>query len=477
MKILYSTSEAVPFIKTGGLADVAGSLPIALKEKGNDVRVIMPLYSSISKEYKEKMKKICDFNVDLGWRRQYAGVFSYTYNDVIYYFIDNEYYFKRDKIYGEWDDGERFIFFSKVIALLPKILSFKPDIVHSNDWHTGLVPLYIKDFSKGDPFYKDIKTVFTIHNLKYQGVFPVGILEDVAGLPIEYYIDDGVKFYDNVNFMKAGIVYSDALTTVSNSYSEEIKYPYFGEQLDGIIRENEDKLVGIVNGIDCTKYDPATDKALSENYSIETLHKKKENKSALQKLFNLPQREDIPLIGMVSRLESMKGLDLVSHILDELLQEDIQFVLLGTGDKKYENMFNNFSEKYPDKLTSRIYFNEKEAHLIYAGSDIFLMPSMKEPCGISQLIALRYGSIPIVREVGGLKDTITHYSQYTGQGNGFNFKNFNAHDLLFTIKDALSLYTDREKWKRLMINAMNSKNDWEKSSIEYIELYNHTKDK
>lgn len=477
MKILYSASEAVPFIKTGGLADVAGSLPLALKEQGNDVRVVMPLYSSIPREYKLEMEKICEFNVDLGWRRQYAAVFSYTYKNVIYYFIDNEYYFDRDNIYGEWDDGERFIFFSKVIALLPKILSFKPDIIHSNDWHTGLVPLYVKDFSIGDPFYRDIKTVFTIHNLKYQGVFPAGILEDVAGLSIEYYNDDGLKFYEDVNFMKAGIVYSDTLTTVSNSYAEEIKYPYFGEQLDGIIKNHEDKLVGIVNGIDYSKYDPSTDDALFNNYNIKTIENKKENKKALQKLYNLPQREDVPVIGMVSRLVAMKGIDLISHILDELLQQDIQFVLLGTGDKKYEDMFNHFSGKYPDKVASRIYFNEKEAHMIYAGSDVFLMPSMKEPCGISQLIALRYGSIPIVREVGGLKDTITSYKQYSGEGNGFNFKNFNAHELLFTIKDALNLYNDKEKWNRLMINAMNSKNDWEKSSIEYIELYKQTIDK
>lgn len=471
MKILYASSEAVPFIKTGGLADVAGSLPLALKNSDAEVRVVLPLYSKIKEKHYKELKKIDEFYVDLGWRSQYAGIYEYNLENVIYYFIDNEYYFDRDNIYGEWDDGERFIFFSKSIALLPKILKFKPNIIHANDWHTGLVPLYVKDFSKGDPFYKDIKTVYTIHNLKYQGVFPPGILEDVAGLSIEYFTEEGVKFYDNVNFMKAGIVYSDALTTVSESYAEEIKYSFFGEDLEGIIKKHENKLSGIVNGIDYTKFNPSTDSNIAKNYSKNTIDKKYENKTALQKLYGLPVKKDVPLIAMVTRLVSMKGLDLVTHVLDELLGEDVQFVMLGTGDKEYEDIFNHFEKKYPNKLASRIYFNEKESLQIYAGADMFLMPSMKEPCGISQLISMRYGTIPIVREVGGLKDTVIPYNKYSSEGNGFSFANFNAHELLFAIKRALDVYSDPVKWKKLILNAMDSKNDWQKSSNEYIKIY------
>ncbi|MGO1711886.1 MAG: glycogen synthase, partial [Senegalia sp. (in: firmicutes)] len=394
-----------------------------------------------------------------------------TLEGVSYYFIDNEYYFARENLYGEIDDGERFIFFSKAVSLLPKILKFKPNIIHANDWHTGLIPLYIKDFAKGDDFYKDIKTIYTIHNLKYQGVFPPDILEGVAGLSIDYFNEEALKFYENINFMKAGIVFSDALTTVSKSYAEEIKYSFFGEDLEGIIKKHENKLFGIVNGIDYNKYNPLTDSNIDENYNKKTINKKNENKIALQKLYGLPVRKDIPLIAMVTRLVSMKGLDLVTHILDELLCEDVQFIMLGTGDKEYEDIFNQFEEKYPKKLASKIYFNEAESHKIYAGADMFLMPSMKEPCGISQLISLRYGTIPIVREVGGLKDTIIPYNQYDGSGNGFSFENFNAHELLFTVKRTLDVYNDKTKWEKLMINAMDSKNDWKKSSNEYIEIY------
>lgn len=471
MKILYVASEATPFIKTGGLADVAGSFPKALKENGCDIRVVLPLYSSIPQEYRSQMKEIGFFYVELGWRRLYAGVLSYEHEGVTYYFIDNEYYFKRYKIYGELDDHERFIFFSKAVTMLPRYLYYKPDIIHSNDWHTGLVPLYIKDFARGDGFYKEIKSVFTIHNLKYQGVFPNHILGDVAGLSWDYYHEDGLKFYDCINLMKAGIVYSDSLTTVSETYANEIKYDYFGEQLDGIIRAHSYKLTGIVNGIDYKVFNPKTDKNLVKNYDKDSLEDKLENKLALQRMYKLPEREDVPVIAMVSRLVAMKGLDLLAHILDELLQEDIQFILLGTGDMEYENMFRHFQDKYPEKVASRIYFNEKESHQIYAGADMLVMPSMAEPCGISQLIALRYGTIPIVREVGGLKDTVIPYNEVTGEGNGFSFANFNAHELLFTIKNAINLYHYKDKWKKLMVKAMESKHDWDESSKKYLKLY------
>lgn len=471
MKILYAASEAAPFIKTGGLADVAGSLPIALRKNDCDIRVVMPLYSTISPEYRKDMEKIGEFYVSLNWRNQYAGIFFLERQGVKYYFIDNEYYFKRDNIYGEFDDGERFSFFSKAVTLLPRVLSFKPDIIHVNDWHTGLVPLYVRDFAKGDPFYEEIKTVFTIHNLKYQGVFPNIVLDEVAGLSREYYCEEGLKFYDNINFMKSGIVYSDRFNTVSNTYAKEIQYPFFGEGLEGIIKKHEHKLTGIVNGIDYNVYSPDIDENISKNYDISTIEDKGENKIALQRKYNLPINGDIPVIAMVSRLVSMKGLDIVRYIMDELLQEDIQFIVLGTGDREYEDMFRYFQGKYPDRMAARIYFNEGEAHMIYAGADIFVMPSMIEPCGISQLISLKYGTIPIVREIGGLKDTIIPYNRYTGEGNGFSFANFNAHELLFTIRDALKLYKDRKKWEKLMIQAMKSKNDWEESSKKYMELY------
>ncbi len=470
MKILYIASEVDPFIKTGGLADVAGSLPKAIKKNNHDIRVVMPLFSAIKEEFKGQMKFEKYFYVDLGYRRQYVGIMSLVYNGLIHYFIDNEYYFKRYNIYGELDDGERFIFFSKACVLMLKELDFKPDIVHANDWHSGLVPLYIKDFAKGDRFYKNIKSVFTIHNLKYQGVFPQEILGGIGGLSQEYYYEDGLKFYDGINLMKAGIVYSDWLTTVSKTYADEIKYEYFGEELEGVIRKNDYKLSGIVNGIDYEVYNPMTDKNLSANYDFESIGKKKENKWALQKLYNLPIK-DVPVIGMVSRLVAMKGLDLVAHILDDLLQEDIQFIVLGTGDKRYEDMFNYFQARYKDKLASRIYFNAKESNLIYGGSDMFLMPSMAEPCGISQLISLRYGTIPIVRETGGLKDTVIPYNVYTREGNGFSFRNFNAHELKTTIENALSLYHEEDHWNTIIKQAMESKNDWDKSSLEYISIY------
>ena len=472
MKLLYAASESAPFMKTGGLADVAGSLPLALKKEGHDVRVVMPLYSKIDEKYKKNMTHIGHFFVDLNWRHQYAGVFSHDLDGVTYYFIDNEYYFDRASAYGEVDDGERFIFFSKAVVQLMKFLDFKADIVHANDWHTGLVPLYIKDFSRGDSFYHNMKSVYTIHNMKYQGVFPASILGEVASLSYEYYHEFGLKYYDNINMMKGGIVYCDLLTTVSKTYSEEIKSSYFGENLEGVIQANSYKLHGVVNGIDYEKFNPETDPNIDFNYSIDDLNIKVKNKMALQERFNLPVNPDIPMIGMVTRMVAMKGLDLIVRIFDELIQENVQFVLLGTGDKEYESAFKHFEYTYPDKVASRIYFNEAESHKIYAGVDLFLMPSLAEPCGISQLISLRYGTVPLTRETGGLKDTILPYNQFTGEGNGFSFRNQNAHELLYKLKDAINIYHDKNIWEALMKSGMQSKNDWEASSKEYIRLYN-----
>jgi len=472
MKILYVASEAVPFIKTGGLADVAGSLPNALKKKVQDIRVVLPFYSAINEDFKKDMEFVTKFQVDIGWRKQYCGILKTELDGVIYYFIDNEHYFNRDKIYGEFDDGERFIFFTKAIAIMLKEIDFKADIVHSNDWHTGLLPLYIKDFAIGDPFYKSMNTVYTIHNLKYQGIFPAEVLGDLAGLSTNYFNDDGLKYYDNVNFMKAGIVYSDALTTVSETYAEEIKTPYFGENLDGIIRKHENKLTGIVNGIDYSFYSPSTDPIIAHRYNISRIDTKKKNKLELQKMYNLPENEDIPMIAMVTRLTKAKGVDLVLYIMNQLLINDVQFVLIGTGDPHYEYLFRDVEARNPDKFYAGIYFSEKESHQVYAGADMFLMPSQIEPCGVAQLIALRYGTLPIVRETGGLKDTVIPYNKYTGEGNGFSFKNFNGEELLDTINYALSIYKDKEVWNSLILSAMQSKNNWDSSSKKYIDLYN-----
>lgn len=472
MKILYVAAEVVPFIKTGGLADVASSLPIALKKLGHDVRVVLPMHRKIIEEYKDQMEFERYFYIDLNWRHQYVGVYTLKLNDVTYYFLDNEYYFNRNYIYGEFDDGERYAFFSKAVALLPKEIDFKPDVIHTNDWHSAPVNLFLHEFSKGDSYYHPIKKIFSIHNLKYQGVYPPSVLGEIMGMPYEYFHDDSIKFYDSINFMKAGIIYSDIVNTVSKSYAEEIKYEYFGEGLDGILSAQAYKLYGIINGIDYDLYNPSTDKRILFNYDQDTLDLKLKNKLALQEKFNLPQDANIPVIGIVTRFSDMKGMDLIGPILENLLEAQVQLVVLGTGEKEFEDMFNYFASKHPDKVSSNIYFSEDDAHKIYAGSDMFLMPSKSEPCGLAQLISLRYGTIPIVREVGGLKDTVIPFNKYTLEGNGFSFKNYNAHELLDRLFDAIRVYYDDKKaWNQIVQQAMNSDYSWDKSVQEYLALY------
>lgn len=475
MKVLYLTSEAVPFIKTGGLADVAGSLPKELKNLGVDIRVVLPLYETIDEKYKSMMEKVTEFYVDLDWKHQYAGIYQLDFDGVTYYFIDNKEYFSRSYPYGFGDDAERFIYFSKACTLLPKEINFKPDIIHSNDWHTAMVNVFVNDFRHGDSYYDDIRTLFTIHNLKYQGVFDPDVMR-LAGLDGGYFNENDLKYYDAINFMKGGIIHATAVNTVSENYAREIHYPFYGEGLDGVIRQYDYKLSGIVNGIDYKQWNPKTDKLIDYNYDIKTIKNKNKNKLALQKQYDLPQREDVPMIGLVSRLNEMKGMDLVRYILDELLSEDIQFVVLGTGEYTYEEMFKYFAWKYPEKMAASIYFNSKESNKIYAASDFYLMPSISEPCGISQLIAMRYGSLPIVREAGGLKDTVIPYNEYTGEGTGYSFSNINAHELLFAIKNAISIYKDNPKaHQQLVKNAMNIDLDWLISAEKYLDLYEKTK--
>ena len=473
MKVLYVASEAVPFIKTGGLADVAGSLPKELAKMGVDARVILPKYSKIAEEYKAKMTHVGHIFVPVSWRHKYAGVDMLKQDGVTYYFVDNEDYFKRDGLYGYGDDAERFSFFSRAVLNLLPLLDFFPDVINSNDWHAALVNVLLKLEHQGDERYENIKTVFSIHNLKYQGIFDKNVMDDVLGLDWKYFNNGDLEFNDSVNFMKGGIVYADVVATVSRTYAQEIQYPYFGEQLDGLLRTRGDKIAGIVNGIDYDVYNPETDKNLFVNYGPNTLAMKNENKVKLQEQLGLPVDRNIPMIGLVSRLVAAKGLDLIVRVMDELLQaEECQFVLLGTGDKQYEDWFRGLQWRLPQKVSANIRFSNELAQRIYAGADMFLMPSEYEPCGLGQLIALRYGTVPIVRATGGLKDTVTSFNKYTGQGNGYSFNNINAHDMLFTIKTALADFRDPNIWQHVVKNAIASDFSWHKSAQEYMNLYN-----
>jgi starch synthase len=472
VKILFAASESVPFIKTGGLADVMGALPKELVSQGIDARVVIPDYSLISEADKADMKEIYSGTVNLAWRQLYYGVKEIKRNGVTTYFIDNEWYFKRDKLYGFADDAERFAYFCRaVLAMLPKI-GFQPDIIHCNDWHTGLMGVFLKEDFAHDSYYKDMKVVYTIHNLKYQGIYDKAIMTDIIGLP-QYLYDNGNLECDGcVNYMKSGLVYADFITTVSHTYAEEITYPYFGERLDGYIRTCQDRIEGIINGLDEEVYNPATDPYITAQYDESNVFTQKRiDKEALQKRLGLPVDRKIPIISLVSRLVQDKGMDLLTCIMDELLQEDVQVVIVGTGDKEYEDALRHYAEQYPAKVSANILFDEELAHWVYAGSDIFVMPSRYEPCGLSQLIALKYGTIPVVRETGGLKDTVIPFVKKTMKGNGLRFLNFNAHELLFTIKRALSYYDATYLWEHLVHNAITSQYGWSRSAAAYLKLY------
>ena len=472
MKVLYVAAEAVPFAKTGGLADVAGSLPKALKADGMDVRVIMPKYGKIPEEYREKMEHIYDGTIPVSWRNKFVGIDELEYNGVTFYFVDNEEYFNREGFYGYDDDAERFSFFSRAVLNLLPAIDFWPDVIHANDWHTGLVSVLLKLEHAGDERYEKIRTVYTIHNLKYQGVFPKDVMGDTLGLDWKYFKTGDLEFYDAVNFMKGGLIYSDYITTVSRTYAKEIQFEYFGEKLDGLLRQRKDSLFGIVNGIDYDVYNPRTDTNLTETYDVDTLDRKLDNKVALQRQLGLPEGRNIPMVALVSRLVPPKGLDLIVRIMDELLQhEDMQLVVLGTGDKIYEDWFKGLAWRFPKKVSANIRFSNELAQRIYASSEIFLMPSNYEPCGIGQLIALRYGTIPVVRETGGLKDTVQQYDKYTNEGNGFVFPNYNAHELMYAVKKALAMRKNLQIWQKIIQNAMNADYSWKESAREYKELY------
>lgn len=470
MKVLYAASEALPFIASGGLGDVAGSLPHALRKRLIGCRVVLPMYDTIKQELKDTMKFITHISVPVAWRRQYCGIFEAKYNGVIYYLIDNQYYFKRDTIYGHYDDAERFAFFSRAVLEIIPYIDFKPDIIHCNDWQTALTPVYYSAMYANSPGYENIKTIFTIHNIQYQGVYGKELLEDVLGIPAD---KASLLEYDGcINFMKGAIECADKVTTVSPSYADEILDPWYSHGLDSILNERRYKLSGILNGIDTVGYDPATDKCIKANFSADDIAGKKIDKEELQKEMGLPVKPGVPVIGMVTRLVSHKGLDLVKGILDELLAtSEMQLVVLGSGDYEYESYFRWIAEKYPDKVGLRIGFVPELARKIYAGADMFLMPSKSEPCGLSQMVALRYGTVPIVRETGGLRDSITDCGD--GKGNGFTFKSYNAHDMLDAIRRALTLYYNGD-WNELVLRALNCDFSWGRSANAYIRLYKET---
>ena len=472
MKVLFVASEAVPFAKTGGLADVAGSLPKALKEEGVDIRVIMPKYGMIPEEIRAQMTHVYDGELPVSWRDKYVGLDMLNYNGVTFYFVDNEEYFRRDGFYGYDDDAERFSFFSRAVLNLLPAMDFWPDVIHTNDWHTGLVNVFLKLEHMDDERYANIKTLYTIHNLKYQGVYPKDIMPDILGLDWKYFNNGDLEFYDAVNFMKGGIIYADYVSTVSKTYAQEIQYPYFGEHLDGLLRSRKDDLYGIVNGLDYDVYNPRTDKNIFETYDAGTVDRKIDNKVQLQRLLGLPEERRTPVVALVSRLVEAKGMDLIVRMMDEILQhEDIQFVLLGTGEKRYEDWFKGLAWRFPKKVSANIRFSNQLAQRIYAGADIFLMPSNYEPCGIGQLIAMRYGTIPVVRETGGLKDTVIPYDKVTKEGVGFTFKDYNAHEMMYALKRALATHGNFAEWYQLVQNAMQADYSWKESAKAYEKLY------
>lgn len=469
--VLFVTAEAVPFVKTGGLADVTGSLPAELAKNGLDVRIILPKYGDIAGHHKDKMEKVGQTIVHLGWRQQFMGIEKLIDHGITYYFVDNEYYFKRKGLYGFFDDAERYAFFCRAVLESIPLLDFVPDILHCHDWHSGLVSVYLKDQYAHLPLYSKMKTVFTIHNLRFQGIFPPDILEFLELGP-EYLTNDKLEFFGNVNYLKAALVYSDIITTVSPSYAAEIQQPLCGEKLDGLLTARQNKLVGIINGIDQENYNPSTDGALAVNYSKMSPKRKLKNKIILQELLGLPVSETIPVIAMVTRMDRSKGLDLVAHVLDDLLTQDVQLMVLGTGDEIYQSMFRIANHRHPTQVSSQIYFDEHLSRQIYAGADLFLMPSLYEPCGIGQLVAMRYGCLPVVRETGGLRDTVFSYNEETRQGNGFSFSNYNADDMLYTVNRALALYKNKQAWYKLVRSAMSCDYSWKNSALQYENIYN-----
>ncbi|MEG2455236.1 MAG: glycogen synthase GlgA [Oscillospiraceae bacterium] len=472
MNILFASSEVAPFIKTGGLADVAGSLPAALAKAGHDVRVILPLHEGISPQWRDQMTFLQYFYVPVAWRSSYCGIFELKKDGVTYWFVDNEYYFHREQLYGHYDDGERYTFFSRAVVETPGHLGFSPDIIHCNDWQTALVPVYLLEEKYRVPELAGAHSVFTIHNIEYQGRYGDQVMEDLLGLPRTYFSEKMLAYHGDVNFMQGALYAADFITTVSPSYAEELHQALYGHGLEGVICDCEDKLRGILNGIDTALYDPWTNQSLAKNFSAKQLAGKKVCKAALQQALGLNVDPAVPIIACVSRLVPHKGFGLITEALHDLMSEPVQMVVLGTGDWQYEEAFRHGDAQYPGRFAARLMYSDALSAAIYAGADLLLMPSLAEPCGLSQMIAMRYGTLPIVRETGGLKDSVIPYRPSADDGTGFTFTEVDCGELLKTIHQAVTLYHDDPKlFKKLQKNAMTADFSWAKSAADYLEIY------
>ena len=475
-RVLFAASECVPFIKTGGLADVCGALPKEFDKSEWDVRVVIPNYSCIPESFRNEFRYVTHFYMSTGSyiRDKYVGVLQYELDGIKYYFIDNQEYFDSFLPYGNVRyDIEKFCFFVKAVLSMLKQIDFCPDIIHCHDWQTGLIPVYLHERFAGGEFYRGIKTVMTIHNLKFQGVWDVKTIQRFTELPDYYFTPDKLEAYKDGNLLKGGIVYADAITTVSNTYAEEIKTPFYGEGLDGLMAARSNDLCGIVNGLDYNDWNPDTDHRIAKTFNVENFRKNKPvNKAALQEELGLDKDNHVMLIGIVSRLTDQKGFDLIDYMMNEMCQDAVQIAVLGTGDPKYENMFRHFAWKYAGKVSANIFYSDDLSHRLYAGCDAFLMPSLFEPCGLSQLMSMRYGTVPMVRETGGLRDTVCPYNEYEQTGNGFSFANYNAHEMLHMIRYAKDTYVNhRNEWNGIVKRAMDCDYSWNASAKDYESLY------
>ncbi len=477
MKILFATPEAAPFIKTGGLADVAGSLPQALAAEGHEVRVILPLYEGVSEDWRAKMTFLKYFNVTLAWRQVYCGIFEVEHQGVTFWFVDNEYYFKRWQIYGHFDDCERFSYFSRAVVEAPGQLGWAPDIIHCNDWQTALVPVYLLEEKYRIPELAGTRTVYTIHNIEYQGRYGDQVLQDVIGLDRSYFNEGMLAYHRDVNLMKGAIMASNFVTTVSPTYAQELRTPFYAHGLDGVINQQSGKLEGILNGIDVDLYDPAKMEGLAANFTAKAPVKGKAAcKAALQQAVGLEENPDIPLVACVSRLVGHKGFSMVTDAIHDIMglgTKGVQMVVLGTGDWQYEEAFRHAQGQYPGRFSAQLTYSGPLSNMIYAGADLFLMPSVSEPCGLSQMIAMRFGTVPVVRETGGLKDTVTPYNKFEGTGRGFTFSNISAGDMVWVLREAVELYHNNKKaWKGLQKEGMSADFSWKNSAQQYLEIYN-----
>ncbi|MBP3310477.1 MAG: glycogen synthase GlgA [Ruminococcus sp.] len=475
--ILFAASECVPFIKTGGLADVVGALPQYLNKDEFDVRVIIPYYTCIPSKYRNEFKYVTHFYMDYGMRTEkiHVGIMEYEYNGIKFYFVDNEYYFNGDTPYSsdlKWDI-ERFTFFSKAVLAMMPVIDFRPDIIHCHDWQAALIPVFLHSTFATNPFYSSTKTIMTIHNLKFQGVWDVKTFKYNTALPDYMFTPDKLEFHENANMLKGGLVYADYITTVSETYAEEIKYPFYGEKLDGLLRARSASLRGIVNGIDYNVFNPSDDKQIFAEYSSKNFKKNKAvNKEKLQAELGLPVDKDKYMIAIISRLTDQKGLDLVNYAIEQICDEFTQFVVIGTGDPRYENMFKHYQWKYPDRVSANILYSDALAHKLYAAADAMLMPSLFEPCGLTQLISLRYGTVPIVRETGGLKDTVQPYNEFDATGTGFSFANYNADEMLGVINYSKKVYYEhRSEWDKMVKRGMETDFSWNSSARQYEGMY------